>query len=76
MRPKLIEQTSRTERIVEVQSPGGPRYAHQFQDGEHWIPCGHCGDKLPQGAVTPGPVWNPDQVRKFCSAYRSSLKET
>jgi hypothetical protein len=71
-----IEETiSDNERIIGVPIPTGKAYVHQFLRDEKWTTCSKCGDKAglpPTGIRT---VKKIDWIRKFCSAYKSSLNK-
>jgi len=73
---KVMEQISNSERIIKIKEPETNRvvYSHQFFDGKEWNPCSHCGDKIGIPSTTTKTVTKIEHIRKFCSAYRSSLK--
>lgn len=74
---EIVEQISDNERIIKMKKPMTKEevFSHQFFDGKEWSCCPHCGDKIGIPPTT-RTVKKIIHIHKFCSAYRSSLKNT
>ncbi len=69
------EKVSDIERIIKTNEPVTKRnvFVHQFFDGKKWQLCTHCGDMLKIPHRTARHVYDIEHIRKYCSAYKSSL---
>ena len=70
----IEEQTSETERIARVERPDRHVFSHQFLSAGSWRQCPRCG--VPGAGTSIGqPMFKVEDVRLYCSAYKSSLKK-